>query len=246
MILIIEFNDKKLYNFQMMKDKYRNIKVLCIEDEELIRENQVYYLKRLFDTVYEASNITEALELMEDKKPDIVISDIELNDDINGLEMIREIRKNDKHTKFIVLSAYSNKEYLLDAIDLGLVKYLIKPIDHETFYPILLECAQEIYEENSEFISITKDCKFDMANSQLVFENENIVLTKYEADFLYLLYSCKPNVVRYEQIQDAVWQDNIMTDSSLRTLVKSLRKKLPDNVVKNLSKVGYKFNTELM
>lgn len=227
----------------MFEDKYKNIKILCIEDEDLIRENQVYYLKRLVTTVYEASNAKEGLEIIESKKPDIVISDIELGD-TNGLDMIRTIRKKDKKIKFIVLSAYSSKEYLLDAIDLGLVKYLIKPIDHETFYPILLECAKEIYNEKSELISISQNCKFDLLNSHLVYNDEKIILTKYEADFLDLLYKNRPNVVRYNQIQDYVWGNNIMTDSSLRTLVKSLRKKLPDNTVKNLSKIGYMFNIE--
>lgn len=227
----------------MLEEKYRNSKILCIEDEDLIRENQVYYLKRLFTTVYEASTVKEALEIIENKKPDIVISDIEIND-MNGLDMIRTIRKKDKKTKFIVLSAYSTKEYLFDAIDLGLVKYLIKPIDHETFYPILLECAKEIYEEKSELITFCENFKFDILNSQLIYEDKTIILTKYEADFLHLLYKNKPNVVRYDQIQDEVWIDNIMTDSSLRTLVRSLRKKLPINIVKNLSKTGYKFSIE--
>lgn len=228
----------------MLEEKYRNSKILCIEDEDLIRENQVYYLKRLFTTVYEASSAKEALEIIESKKPDIIISDIELSD-MNGLDMIRTIRKSDKKTKFIVLSAYSNKEYLFDAIDLGLVKYLIKPIDHETFYPILLECAKEVYEEKKELIPITLNCKFDLVNSQLIYDDKTLILTKYEADFLYLLYKNKTSIVRYDQIQDEVWVDNIMTDSSLRTLVRSLRKKLPDNVVKNFSKTGYKFNTQV-
>ncbi len=225
----------------MMIEKYRNIKILCIEDEELIRQNQVFYLKRLFDYVYEAKNAKEALKLLKEVKPHIVISDIELSD-MNGLELIREVRKKDKKTKFIVLSAYSTKEYLLDAIDLGLVKYLIKPIDHETFYPILLQCAKEIYEQNQDLIYITDECKFDIKNSLLIYENKSMNLTKYEADFLYLLYKNRPNVVKYELIQDEVWRENIMTDSSLRTLVKSLRKKLPTNIVKNLSKVGYSLN----
>jgi len=242
MILIIVFNEKKLYNLHMIEKKYRNIKILCIEDEDLIRENQVLYLKRLFNTVYEASNATQALTIIESEKPDIVITDIELGD-INGLDMVRKIREKDKKTKFIVLSAYSTKEYLLDAIDLGLVKYLIKPIDHETFYPILLECAREVFNTNSNFITITKECKFDLQNSQLILADKNIILTKYEADFLYLLYKHNPNVVRYDLIQDEVWQDNIMTDTSLRTLVKGLRKKLPSNVIKNLSKTGYKLSS---
>ncbi|MGA1939708.1 response regulator transcription factor [Arcobacter sp. YIC-310] len=226
----------------MLEKKYRNIKILCIEDEDLIRENQVFYLRRLFTNVYEARSAKEALQLIEDEKPDIVISDIEL-EDTNGLELIRTIREKDKKTKFIVLSAYSTKEYLLDAIDLGLVKYLIKPVDHDTFFPILLKCAKEVYDEKGKLIPITSSCEFDFLNSVLLYENKQVKLTKYEADFLNLLYENKNSVVRYEQIQDVVWKDNIMTDSSLRTLVKSLRKKLPSSdIVKNLSKVGYKFN----
>jgi len=229
----------------MIDKKYKDIKILCIEDEDLIRENQIYYLRRFFTTVYEARNSIEAFEIIANEKPDIVISDIEL-DEINGLDMIREIRKKDKKTKFIVLSAYSKKEYLLDAIDLGLVKYLIKPIDHETFYPILLKCAEEVYSEQIELIPISKDCNFDLINSQLIYNNNTIVvLTKYEVSFLELVYKNSPNVVSYNQIENEIWKDNIMTESSLRTLVKSLRKKLPVNAIKNLSKIGYSFNIEL-
>ncbi len=228
----------------MLLEKYKNIKVLCIEDEEFIRENQVDYLKRFFSTVYEASDAQEGLKIIETIKPDLVITDIEMLN-MSGLEMVRLVRKEDKKTKFIVLSAYSNKEYLLDAIDLGLVKYLIKPIDHETFYPILIECANEIIKENSTLIKITNSCIFDVINSLVKFDNQTFSLSKYEADFLMLLHNNKANVVTYEQIQYEVWVDNIMTDTSLRTLVKALRKKLPENIMKNLSKVGYKLEENI-
>lgn len=223
----------------MFLEKYKKVKVLCIEDELLIRENQVDYLKRFFDIIYEASDADEALEIIENKKPDLIITDIEMSN-INGLDMIRLIRKKNKEVKIIVLTAYSNKEYLLDAIDLGLVKYLIKPIDHEIFYPILLQCAKDITQESNILIEISDTCIFDKVNSQIKFDKNIYTLSKYEADFLMLLYNNKPNVVNYEQIEYEVWVDNIMTDTSLRTLVKSLRKKLPKNMIRNLSKVGYK------
>lgn len=223
----------------MFPKEYRNIKILCVENEELIRENQVDYLKHFFDTILEASTAKEALEIIEKHRPQLVITDIEMSG-INGLEMIRLIRKHDKEIKIIVLSAFSNKKYLLDAIDLGLVKYLIKPIDHETLYPILFQCTKEITENNSSLIRLDSNCTFDIVNSQIILADKNYALSKYEADFLILLYNKKPNVVTYEQIQYYVWVDNIMSDNSLRTLVKSLRKKLPKNMIINLSKVGYK------
>lgn len=223
----------------MFLEKYKKIKVLCIEDEPLIRENQVDYLRRFFNTIYEASNANDALDIIENKKPDLVITDIEMSN-LNGLDMIRLIRKKNNELKIIVLTAYSNKEYLLDAIDLGLVKYLIKPIDHETFYPILLQCAKDITEKNNTQIQISDNCIFDSINLEVKLDNKTFILSKYEADFLMLLYNNKPNIVNYDQIQYEVWFDNVMTETSLRTLVKSLRKKLPVNAIKNLSKVGYK------
>lgn len=220
-------------------EKYKDIKVLCIEDEEFIRKNQIEYLKNFFEDIYEASNAEDALKIKEEINPDIIITDIEM-EGMNGLEMVRLIRKYDQRTQIIVISAYSNKEYLLDAIDLGLVKYLIKPTDHETFYPILQKCIEEIKAFESEIIHLRDNCIFDKGNLVIKYENQNFTLSKYEADFLSLLYKNKANIVNYEQIQYEVWKDNVMTDNSLRTLVKSLRKKLPKNMITNLSKVGYK------
>lgn len=227
----------------MRNEKYAEIKILCIEDEPEIRANQVDYLKRIFQHVYESSNAKDALRLIDEVKPHIVITDIQM-DDINGLELIGQTRKTDKKTKFIVLSAFSNKEYLFEAIELGLVKYLIKPIDHATFYPVITQCANEVLEENSSLIQLNDDTVFDTTNLQLKVENKAFTLSKYESDFLKLLYKNRPNVVTYERIQYEVWEDNIMSDESLRTLVKALRKKLPKNMIGNLSKVGYKLTIE--
>ena len=225
----------------MLKKKYDYIKVLCIEDEDAIRQNQVDYLKRLFHYVYEANSIEQALEQLQTKEPHIVISDIKLPSG-NGLEFIRKHKQQFPQTKFIILSAYSHKEYLLDAIDLGLVKYLIKPIDHETLYPLLKKCAEEIDASNLSTIQLNRSCFFDFNNCQLSINETAVDLSKYEADFLLLLYKNKNSVVPYEQIQNSVWQDNIMTDNSLRSLVKSLRRKIPFKCIENLSKVGYKLS----
>jgi len=223
----------------MFLEDTNSIKVLCIEDEKAIRMNQVDYLSNFFQNVLEASDAKEALEIIQKETPQLIITDIEMPD-MNGLEMIRLIREYNTTTKIIVLSAYSNKEYLLDAIDLGLVKYLIKPIDHETFYPILIQCIKEIKDTNSNLIQISEGCTFDTTNSKIYFNDQTFTLSKYETDFLLLLYNNRSNIVTYDQIQFEVWVDNIMSENSLRTLVKSLRKKLPKNIITNLSKVGYK------
>lgn len=225
----------------MSKNEYRNLKILYVEDEELIRKNAVSYLNRLFNNVYEAKSATEALEIIKIQKPHIVITDIKMPK-INGLEMIRRVREYDEQIQFIVLSAFTDTKYLLDAIDLKLVKYLIKPIRHETIYPLLLNCAKKVFFNGSEKKYISKNSYFNLIDEELFINDKKIKLSKTEGLFLKLLCENSPRVVSYVEVQNYVWEGEYMSDNALRLLVRDLRKKVPKNTIKNLSKVGYKID----
>ncbi|RZV16554.1 response regulator transcription factor [Aliarcobacter butzleri] len=225
----------------MSRNEFKNIKVLFVEDEENIRINAITYLRRLFEEVYEAKDANEAFEIIDNKKPHIIITDINMPK-INGLEMIRKIRKNDLYTKIIVLSAYTKTEYLLEAIELRLEKYLVKPIRHETIFPILSDCVNKI--KNSKNIKyFSKDCYFDLSN-KILYKNESIEkLSIKEVDLLSLLCQNSDRLVDYDTIQSIVWNDDFMSEGALRTVARKLRKKLPKDCLYNFSKIGYKITT---
>ena len=223
----------------MLKEEYKRLKILYVEDEDFIRKNAISYLNRLFENVLEAKDAFEAIDMINKHRPNIVITDIKMPK-LNGLDMVRKIRENDKKTQFIVLSAFTDKNYLLDAIDLGLVKYLTKPIRHETIYPLLLECAKKIYEDKDNKKFICKDCYFDEVNEILKNKDDEITLTRNEQEFIKLLCSKFPRAVTYEELQNHIWYDDYMSENAVRLLVRDLRKKLPQNCIKNISKLGYK------
>ncbi|MAD41803.1 MAG: DNA-binding response regulator, partial [Arcobacter sp.] len=110
----------------MLESIDKNIKILYVEDDDIARENGVEYLENYFENIYEASDALTALKLYEKHQPDIIITDIQMPK-LNGLEFVQRIRKTDSKTQVIVISAFSDKDYLLKAIELQLVKYLIKP-----------------------------------------------------------------------------------------------------------------------
>lgn len=223
----------------MSRNEFKNIKILFVEDEENIRLNAISYLKRLFDEVYEAKDATQAFEILEYRKPHIIITDINLPK-TNGLEMVRKIREKDTNTKIIVLSAYTKTDYLLDAVELGLEKYLVKPIRHETIFPILNSCVTKIKRKDKNIKFLSKDCYFDVLNKSLYEKSEIIKLTNKETDFLSLLCENCNNLVTYDTIQAIVWSDSFMSEDAIRSVARKLRKKLPDNCLENFSKVGYK------
>ena len=120
-----------------------NIDILVAEDEEELREYLVEYLQLFFKYVYSAKCGQEAYKIYLEKKPAIILSDINMPN-MDGLSMISLIRERDKKTKIIVMSAYSDKEKLLSAIELNLITYLVKPIKIETLKEIILNTVESI------------------------------------------------------------------------------------------------------
>lgn len=225
----------------MQNEINKKIKVLYVEDDDIARENGLEYLENYFENLYEASDALSALKLYGEIKPEIIITDIQMPK-LNGLEFIKNIRKKDKKTQVIVLSAYSNKDYLFSAIELGLIKYLIKPIKEKEFEEALSLCIKHIENDDSNIIHLSENFTFDLYNKTLVNDGELIKLRAKELELLFLLLSNKNRYVTYKEIENFVWKDSVMTKDALKTLMKNLKTKIPKNIIKNLSGSGYKID----
>ncbi len=108
----------------------RNIKILYVEDEEVIRENTKRPLNYLCDELFIASNGQEGLEIYKQNLPDIVISDIRMPY-MNGIEMSKAIKKIKPNQYIIFTTAHSESNYFIDAIDMQVDGYILKPIDYK-------------------------------------------------------------------------------------------------------------------
>ena len=108
----------------------KNVTILYAEDEKDLREVTHQILKGFTKKQYVAENGQEGLELFKahEKEIDLIITDVNMPI-LNGLDMIKEIKKININIPIIVATAFSNKEYLLEAIDIGVDKYVLKPID---------------------------------------------------------------------------------------------------------------------
>lgn len=218
---------------------FKNIKLLYVEDEDSLRKYAMSYFNRIFDITYEASNVIDAFKIFEKERPQIVITDIKM-ENLSGIDLLKKIRQVDEDCQLVVLSAFLDTKYLLDAIELNLVKYLTKPIEDDELYSTLEQCVDKILRNSKEKIFFTQDCYFDLNTKELLTEKEFIKLAKNETELLDLLCMNKTRVVTYQEIQNHIWYDSLMSDNALRVLVKKLRKKLPENILENVPKIGYK------
>jgi len=113
-----------------------NFSVLFVENDLILKERYMRFLRLYFKNVYEASNGKDALEKYYIYKPDVAIVAMDIPK-IDGITVAKEIREVDEKIILIMLTAYSNTSQLLDAMELKLFKYLIKPMKTFEFESLL-------------------------------------------------------------------------------------------------------------
>lgn len=118
-----------------------NLEILYVEDEEIIREPFTEMLKRRVKRVVSVNNGLEGLKMFQARHFDLIITDIKMQE-MSGLEMAAEIRKSSPFIPIIVTTAYDFKDYLHKSIELGINKYLVKPIQKETLLLALNEICR--------------------------------------------------------------------------------------------------------
>lgn len=223
-----------MMNEELLKE-LKNISILCVEDEDGIRQTIVSTLKYYFKEVYEASDGNEGFELYEYYKPKIVLTDIQMKN-CNGLEFVKKIRKIDNETMVIMLTAYSNEEYLMELINLNINHFILKPLNSKKLNDALEKYLQKAVKP----ILLCEDLILDLQKRELIYKNEQIIhLRKREKDFLQLLYNKNGAILKYEEIEFELWNDKEMTSHALKSFIKELRHKIPVNVIKNIPQEGY-------
>ncbi|WP_373035165.1 diguanylate cyclase [Sulfurimonas sp.] len=111
----------------MKKDSF-DVTILYVEDEIDIRESLGKFLKRFTDKLYIAKNGKEGLELYKKHKPDIVISDIKMPI-MNGIEMLKAINEINPDQPSIFTTAHSESGFFMEAIEMQVDGYILKPIN---------------------------------------------------------------------------------------------------------------------
>lgn len=122
-------------NLQILKDR----KVLYVEDDVLIMQSFTPVLNKLFETVFTAQNGLEGLELFKNNQDvDFVITDVRMPK-MDGLEMSKQIKEISPNTPCILTTAHEEYDYFLKADEIGIYRYITKPLDIKDLISILTD-----------------------------------------------------------------------------------------------------------
>lgn len=122
---------------------FSELTLLVADDEQLTAREMERILEKRFKKIYTANDGKEALELFDDKKIDIIISDINMPK-LTGLELAKKVKNKNKNVPIIIVTAYSEIEYLYEAIEIGVEQFIHKPVDPRKLFGALEKCAHII------------------------------------------------------------------------------------------------------
>ncbi len=150
-----------------MHEYAKKITILYVEDEDDVREGYTRALKRISAQLYTAHNGLYGLELFKKYQPDIIVSDINMPK-MNGLDMVKAIKEITPDVKIIFTTAHSESAYLLEAIELQVEGYLLKPVQKKLLTALIEKLAKNIiiqreYEEQREILQYIIDSQNSMS-----------------------------------------------------------------------------------
>jgi len=125
------------------QDFLKSLTLLYVEDDEDTREQCGQFLSLLTGNLITAADGAEGLTAYSEHKPDIIITDIKMPN-MTGLNLISIIHSVDESVGLIVLSAYSDTEYLMKSIDISVDAYVTKPVLPSKLYDALFKCSHRI------------------------------------------------------------------------------------------------------
>ncbi|SFP03098.1 response regulator transcription factor [Hydrogenimonas thermophila] len=218
------------------------LSLLYVEDDESVSQSYASSFELFFQNVYIAKNYEEALEIYAKNSPDIILVDIELKNSLNGMAIVKKIREDDVGTPIVFLTSYSDNKYLMEAINLQIDGYIIKPLDIVNFQQSMLKCLKKI--RSQQIVTLDSKLYYDFDSLELFEENIKVKLGKKENLLLQLFLKNRNKIISRNDLEFHIWNDNYISDSAIKNLIGSLRRKIGKEKIINISKIGWKINIE--
>ncbi len=217
------------------------IKILYVDSDINYSQNLLsYLLKKNYDVKY-IKSLKDALIETSFFKPDILVTDIELEDG-SGLNLISKVRKYQSDINAVILSREVSESLLLSIIPIKLDKFILKK---QSFDFVENEISKIEIKEKDNLLDEEFDLGEDYTykNECLYSPNEKVLkLTTQENYLLKVLVHAKGEYVSYEILQHTLSKTNYTSLETIRTVIRKIRKKTFSNIIKNHSGIGYKIN----
>jgi len=221
--------------------------ILIADDEKEIVKLLKIYLETEENTIFEANDGAQAMEILKGNSIDLAIVDI-MMPKIDGYQLIKYIRQQERYIPVMVVSAKITLSDRVLGIDLGADDYITKPfepLEVSAKVKVQLRRLNQTAPQKQQVSIITVgNISLNLTECIIVRNGETIELTKAEFKVLELLMSQPKRVFTKEQIYESAWYDDgAVDDNTIRVIISRLRDKIGSEHIKTIRGLGYRFET---
>ena len=218
------------------------MKILIVEDEKILNNTINKSLKDAGYEVESAFDGFDAMEMIEIESYDLIVLDLNLPN-MDGMEILKNLRKEDVETKVLILSARSQIQDKVEGLDAGANDFLQKPFHLDELKARVRSLTRRNFIQNNTERSFDK-IKFDSKNRTIFIDDKELKLTRKEAGILEYLLLNQGRPVSQEELIDHVWDSSVdLLSNSIRVHISALRKKLKQELgydpIENRIGIGY-------
>jgi len=223
-------------------------KVLIVDDEPAIREMLRMALELDGNLCLEAGSASEAMPLIVDERPDVILLDW-MMPEISGLELLRRIKRDDmlKEIPVIMLTAKTEEQNAVNGLEAGADDYSIKPFRPRELMSrikaVLRRSEGESNKDNLQFEGLT----LDPVGHRVFIDEEQVTMGPTEFRLLKFFMTHPERAYSRGQLLDQVWGSNVYVeertvDVHIRRLRKALATAAADKYIQTVRGAGYRFS----
>ncbi|HFU73920.1 MAG TPA: response regulator transcription factor [Helicobacteraceae bacterium] len=217
-------------------------KIIIIEDEPIVAKDIKATLKKLgHNVVGWGINEESTYALINEHHPDIVFMDINLEEEVDGIDIAEALRYENKEIKIIYLTAYADEKTIDRAVKTNPSGYIVKPFnrrDIDITMKLVMQESKDVAIENDALKPIGLDYYYNYGTKNLFYKEIPIALTSSELKLFDICLQHRGHIVPHEQLDALIWPDKSVTESTRRGLHFRLRTKLNNNLFETVVGLG--------
>ena len=214
------------------------MKLLIIEDETALRKALTKGFQKMGYMIDTAADGEEALDMYFSNQYNLIVLDLNLPKK-DGLEVLIDVRKENKEIPVLILSARSEVSDKITGLDMGANDYLAKPFHFDELEARVRALLRRDF-KTADTIIENESIRLDTALKKVFCNDNEVQLTKKEYGIFEYLMINKGKVISVNELTESVWESEAdMYSNAVKVHINAMRKKLPDDIIKNAKGQGY-------
>jgi len=214
------------------------MKILLMEDDAVLSDILLDYLQESWQVEY-AYNTQEVYDKLENTKYDLFIFDINVAGK-SGLELLKELREFNNTTPTIIITAYTDTDYLKQAFEFGACDYIKKPFDLEELNARILNAKTIFNIQNKTQIEISSNIYFNASKKQIINKDKFFTISTKDTKILEYFLKNQNRLISNEELTQNIWDfDKMPSDATIRSHIRTLRDLIGKDKISTIRGSGY-------